>query len=67
MVQTIGFAIDCKGRDPEADLKAFGDVFLDSDYVEVIAENDLNTLFGFEGSIPWTQLSCEGVKLLEWS
>ncbi|HYX35183.1 MAG TPA: hypothetical protein VE954_18970 [Oligoflexus sp.] len=45
VIQTIGFAIDCKGRDPQAVLKAFGDVFLDSDDVEVIAENDLNALF----------------------
>ncbi|MDQ3231512.1 MAG: hypothetical protein M3Q07_06790, partial [Pseudobdellovibrionaceae bacterium] len=41
----VGFAVNCKGRDPRAVVNAFGEAFLDIDNPEVVTEEDLNTQF----------------------
>ncbi|HYX35124.1 MAG TPA: hypothetical protein VE954_18665 [Oligoflexus sp.] len=37
----MGFAISCKGRDPRAVARSFGEVFLDTSDIEFITEKDL--------------------------
>ncbi|WP_141735134.1 hypothetical protein [Oligoflexus tunisiensis] len=43
--EPIGFAINCKGRDPRAVVNAFGEAFLETDHPELITEEELEALF----------------------
>ncbi|MDQ3232279.1 MAG: hypothetical protein M3Q07_10695, partial [Pseudobdellovibrionaceae bacterium] len=41
----LGFAINCKGRDPRAVVNAFGEAFLETDNPELITESELDDMF----------------------